>query len=339
MTVPVQNPVFPGDAPDPYVLDVGGAHDGYLVFHTGELFPMLRSTDLVHWTPAGTALSARPSWVVQSGDWHPWAPSVIRSTAPCPGASAGPCHVMYYVGLSAATNANCVAVATSSAPEGPYADQGPLTQAGDTSSAIGCGDAAARGAIDPSPFVDSDGSAYLYMSTDFSLTGGAGQQLQPTLSVVPLAPDLLHASGARTPLFSGDPGTWEAADLSAPTVEGPAMIEHDGIYHLLYSGGNWRGAYGMGYATASSPAGPFTKSPSNPILEQTSAVLGPGGGDTPVVGPRGATWLLYHARAGSSDAPRTLRIDRLDWRPGPATGSPDVPVIEGPTATPLPEVP
>src|SRR5918997_1388103 len=61
-----QNPVFaaPG-APDPGVLDVGSAHSEYFVFHTGGRFPMLRSTDLVNWTPAGHALEAKPDWAAQ----------------------------------------------------------------------------------------------------------------------------------------------------------------------------------------------------------------------------------------------------------------------------------
>ncbi len=86
-----RNPVFaaPG-APDPMVLDVGGAHSEYLAFSTGERFPMLRSTDLRTWTEVGEALAGRPSWAAQSGDWNPWAPSVIERSGPCPGSSRDP---------------------------------------------------------------------------------------------------------------------------------------------------------------------------------------------------------------------------------------------------------
>jgi beta-xylosidase len=139
------------------------------------------------------------------------------------------------------------------------------------------------------------------------------------------------------PLFSGDPGTWEAANVGSPTVEGPAMELHNGTYYLFYSGGNWRAAYGMGYATSSSPTGPFTKSPSNPILAQTATVTGPGGGDQPVVGPHGGEWLVYHGRSDPSSVPRTLRLDPLLWTAN--TGGPDRPVIGGPTSTPQPNQP
>jgi hypothetical protein len=320
-----QNPVF-SSAPDPFVLDVGGKHSDYYAFATGNLFPVLHSTDLVTWTPAGRAMKALPAWVVAQGDWHPWAPSVIAAPPASCAMTTGACFVMYFTGLSAAYGVNCVGIATATSPGGPYTPEPqPLTQANAPGQPQGCADANGRGNIDPSPFIDADGKAYLYTATDFSTTG-----LQPTVSVTPLAADLTHAAGPRVPLFSGDAGTWEAAGVSAPTVEGPTMVLRKGTYYLFYSGGSWRGAYGMGYATGTSPTGPFTKSPSNPIFAQTASVLSPGGGDTPVVGPHGDVWMLYHARANSYNDPRTLRIDPLFWQPG----SPDAPLLGTPTATP-----
>jgi beta-xylosidase len=226
-------------------------------------------------------------------------------------------------------------VATASAPGGPYTDQGPLglDSAGPNDQPIGCGDAAGQGNIDPSPFIDTDGSAYLYVSTDFATANG-GSQLQPTISVIPLDGDLLHASGARIPLFSGDPGTWEADNVDVPTVEGPAMTKHNGTYYLMYSGGSWRSSYGMGYAISSSPVSGFVKQPVQ-LLSETSAVLSPGGGDALVSGPHGGTWLAYHGRDSSYDNPRTLRLDRFWWKPG----SPDVPVVDGPSSGPVPTRP
>jgi beta-xylosidase len=322
-----QNPVFSDvGVPDPFVLDDRrGPSGAYWAFSTGNLFPVLRSTDLVHWTPAGTAFAARPAWATDAPDWHPWAPSVVRT----PGGSG---YVMYYVSLSRVWGANCIGVATASVPGGPYADEGPLrfAHAGPTDVPIGCGDAAGRGNIDPSPFIDSDGSAYLYVSTDRIIKRWS-RRLKPTISVIPLTGDLLHAAGARIALFSGASGTWEAADAAVPTVEGPAMAKHNGTYYLMYSGGGWRGSYGMGYAISSSPVSGFVKQPRR-LLVETSAVLGPGGGDALVTGPHGETWLAYHGREGSYDQPRTLRLDRLRWEPG----SPDVPVVDGPSSTPVP---
>jgi beta-xylosidase len=342
-----QNPVYAAAAmPDPFVLDNGGKHSDYWAFGTGNLFPVLHSSDLLHWIPAGTAMPARPAWVTGSRDWHPWSPSsVLASSQPCPGTTSRGCYVMYYVGLSAQLNVNCVGVATSPTPGGPYSDQGPLDLANSSSGAIsvsdptsartplGCGDAAGAGNIDPSPFIDSSGRAYLYVSTDRSCSGGSCT-LEPTISVIPLTPDFLRASGSRTALFSGDVGTWEASEVNAPTVEGPSMELHDGTYYLFYSGGSWQGAYGMGYATATSPMGPFAKSPSNPILAQSSAVLSPGGGDALVTGPHGGLWMVYAGRDSTYAEPRTLRLDAFTWKPATSADAPDIPVISGPTATP-----
>jgi beta-xylosidase len=280
-------------APDPFVLDVHGAHRDYLAFVTGDRFPVLRSSDLRHWRSAGTAFAARPGWVVPRGDWHPWAPSLSE---------VGGGYVMYYVGLSR-YGVNCVAVATAVSPGGPYTDRGPLSDG--AGRAIGCGDATGLGNIDPSPFVDADGRAYLYVST---------RRPQPRISVIPLAADRLHAAGPRRALLSGH----------GAVVEGPAVFRHRGTYYLLYSHGGYRGRYGMAYATARSPTGPFRRRAT--ILSQTRSVFSPGGGDVPVSGPHGGTWLVYHGRAGSYAAVRTLRVAPLRWH----RGRPDVPIVAGP---------
>ena len=88
----------------------------------------------------------------------------------------------------------------------------------------------------------------------------------------------------------------------------------------------------MGYATASSPLGPFTKYAHNPILRGNAHVNGPGGGSV-VRGPHGGWWLAYHAWSGGpvhlSGDGRNLRIDPLTWK-GNAVG------VRGPTTTPEP---
>jgi beta-xylosidase len=126
----------------------------------------------------------------------------------------------------------------------------------------------------------------------------------------------MHAAGPRTPLLSG----------GGAVVEGPALVRHRGTYYLFYSHGRYTREYGMAYATAAAPTGPFTRR--GTMLRQTRGVLSPGGGDVPVTGPHGGTWLVYHGRRGSYADVRTLRLDRLAWR----RGRPDAPLIAGPTA-------
>jgi len=330
----------------------------YYAYTTGSLFPVLRSADLVHWRAIGTALTQRPSWVVASGDSHPWAPSVLRSSRACPGGDAGPCYFLYYVGLSGQHTpaTHCVGVAYSTGPGGPFTDLGPIPDEANATDSSGrppgCGDDAGYSNIDPAPFLDVDGRVLLYLTTNrrcAAPTPGQECPLQPTISVIPLTADLVRAAGPRKPLFAGDAGTWEQS--KAPTVENPWMERRNGRYYLFYSGGNYLGAYGMGYATAAAPmgdSGAHTKSPQNPILQEASGgfppnggsagVLSPGGGSL-VRGPRGGDWLVYHGRAGGYTEPRTLRIDRVVWnsdRPVSAGGpNSDGPVsIRGPTATP-----
>ena len=172
------NPVA-GAVADPAVIDsAAGGHD-YHLYATGTLFPIWRSPDLVHWTRLGTAFAARPAWVLQTGDWNPWAPGVAHTTAPCPGAASAGCFVLYYTALhgTLTPRPHCVGVAVSPNPGGPFTDRGPLSFADGAVDAagrpIGCGDDAGYGNIDPQPFVDADGRAYLYVSTDRRCDAGA----------------------------------------------------------------------------------------------------------------------------------------------------------------------
>ena len=309
-----RNPVGGSGAfPDPTIIrDDSGT---YWAFATGARFPMMRSRDLVHWKHAGPALAAKPAWAVPDGDWHPWAPSVAKTDGG---------WVLFYVALSAAGGgpfaANCIGVATAATPAGPFDDRGPLLDG--EGAPIGCADASGLGNIDPQPFVDTDGRAYLYVSTDHACADGSCT-LAPELSVIPLAPDLLSAAGERVPLFRASADSWEQAPW-APVVENPWVVERDGTYHLLYSGGAWTGDYGMGHATADSPLGPFTRT--QRILAPTTNARGAGGGMV-VDGPRGGRWLAYHARTAPHPAPRTLRIDPIAWPDG---GGP--PEIDGPSS-------
>ena len=318
-----QNPVY-GGLPDPMGLrDL----DHFYVYGTGDLFPVVHSIDLVHWTKVGTALARRPAWVAQSGQWNPWAPSVLRRDGACPRTTSTSCYVMYYTGLNASLSppANCIGVAMSPVPAGPFTDAGILhtdpPSVDSSGHLVGCGDAAGYSNIDAAPFVDpATGTGYLYLSTGHEATGDWNR----TVSVIPLAADLLHAAGPRQPLFSTTQ-PWEGN-----VVEGPWMVHHGAAYYLLYSGGSFTDAtYAMGYALGPSPTGPFVKPSPGPILKSTADVIGPGGGSV-VTGPHGDDWLVYHGRAVSR-GPRTLRIDPLVWN---NAADPPTLTVRGPTTSP-----
>lgn len=289
------NPVFSQDFPDPAVLKVGGSYYAYGTTTgwepPGHEFPILRSNDLAHWEYVGDALNTPPTW--STGDW--WAPDVIAHNG---------MYFMYYVGLK--DGRHCVAVATARTPVGPFVHR----------HVIGCGDATGDGYIDPAPLVDTDGKAYLYLSVDDPMH---------SISVIPLAPDLLRSVGPRRQLFSLSQ-SWEFG-ASFSTVEGPFAVKRGNIYYLFYSGNDWQHSYAMGYATATSPIGPFRKSGHNPILKGDAGAVGPGGGSL-IQGPHGGWWLAYHAWTGGpgydSGGVRNLRIDRVRWQGSAVT-------IHGPT--------
>lgn len=258
-------PAVERDFPDPSVITAGGV---YYAFSTqtawepaGHVFPILQSLDLKSWRYVADVFSAPPAWGI--GDW--WAPAVIARRGT---------YFLYYSGLSPA-RLHCIAVATAPAAAGPYVDHGP----------IACQDGTqAAGYIDASPLV-ARGQAYLYFSVD-------GPQ-HHSISVVPLSADMLGVAGPRVELFGITQG-WEA--IGTGTVEGPSVFAWGSRYVMLYSGGDWRGQYGMGYAIATTPLGPFVKS-TNPLLRNGGTLRGPGGGSF-FTDLSGRPWLAYHGWSG-----------------------------------------
>ncbi len=93
---------------------------------------------------------------------------------------------------------------------------------------------------------------------------------------------------------------WEKG-YSLHVVEGPWLLKENGVYYLMYSGSpSHESEYGIGYATAESPMGPFTKNPDNPILFTTSdssifgkTVYGPGHHSV-VDSADGRHWIYFH---------------------------------------------
>jgi hypothetical protein len=100
---------------------------------------------------------------------------------------------------------------------------------------------------------------------------------------------------------------------------------------MFYSANDYGSAdYAMGYAVASSPQGPFVDQSPEPWVSSTPEAAGPGGEAVLTLGED--TWLAYHAwdpaRVGyAAGGERSMWLDRIRW-------DGDVPVLEGPSATP-----
>jgi GH43 family beta-xylosidase len=124
------------------------------------------------------------------------------------------------------------------------------------------------------------------------------------------------------------------------TVEGPCVVKRDGRYWCFYSGGAWREpTYGVSYAVADSPLGPFVEpmeASDGPALMRSipGRVIGPGHNSV-VVGPDGEDWIVYHAWDAGHTA-RRMCIDRLRWTDdGPRTDGPTWTAQRAPRATML----
>jgi beta-xylosidase len=289
---------FSRDFADPFVLRVG---DAYFAFATGAGSTHVQaasSADLATWTFLGDALPRLPEWA-SSDAGLTWAPSVLRR---------GDRFVLYYTARSRASGFQCISRATAATAEGPYVD--------DSAQALVCpvaGEAREHGlcgAIDPSPFVDADGSAVLLWKSD---ENSAACRTAPRLWSQRLRPDGLALEGPPVPLLAAD-RAWEQ-----PIVEGPSMVVHGGTYYLFYSANEYETAnYAIGYATCATPRGPCTKRTlDGPIRASAGTALGPGGQEFFDDGS-GGTRVAYHAwtaplttyREGGA---RTLHIGRLTF--------------------------
>ena len=95
-------------------------------------------------------------------------------------------------------------------------------------------------------------------------------------------------------------------------TEAPWMLKHRGVYYLLYSASAADSPdYAIGYATAPSPVGPFTKYAGNPIIARGGGVFGPGHCSI-TTGPDGRLWMVYHQQKnGARGWNRIICIDPL----------------------------
>jgi arabinan endo-1,5-alpha-L-arabinosidase len=301
------NPVHDGYFADPFVMRTD---DGYVAIGTGRsldgmVFEVLRSDDLVHWRSVGGALVPPPGLGTDF-----WAPEVAHAD--------GRWWMYYSVGTGDAGHHLRVAVADE--PTGPYHDlEVNLTPD-------------ERFAIDPHPFQDRDGTWWLYFARDVLEGDRVGTMLAvrrlegmstltgPTVAVLEASADWQIYQRDR-PMY-GAVYDWH-------TLEGPFVREHDGRYYLFYSGGSWlEPTYGVAYAVADRPEGPWVEpTDSEPLLRTVpGTVVGPGHNSV-VTTPEGLDVMAYHAW-DPAQTRRRLCIDPIAWSHGR-------PSVLGPTFEPV----
>ncbi len=288
-----------GDFADPFVLNAGGAYYAFATGAQGQHLQVARSRDLADWTPLQDPLPRLPAWARDNGGLT-WAPSVLARRDG---------YVLYYTTRDAASGFQCISRAVARQPAGPYVDRSsrPLV------CQVGGGDrreAALCGSIDPSPFVDAGGAAYLLWKSD---ENSLACRTAPRIWSQRLSDDGRALIGRPHALIARD-RSWEGE-----IVEAPSMAVHDGRYYLFYSA-NWYASseYAIGYATCESPTGGCTKvTLGAPFLASTGAMLGPGGQEL-FTGTDGALWMAYHAWTAprttyAQGGARSLRLARIDF--------------------------
>src|SRR5687767_4540292 len=167
MAITYANPVYSHDFADPFVLRT---RDAYYAYGTaapgpdGRIFPVLRSSDLVNWTPLGGALTP----LTEPRGFSYWAPEVAEKD--------GRYFPFYSASTSPSDEHHQLRVAVADDPAGPFTDSGRLLLPD------------AGFSIDASPFRDPrTGKWYLFFATDYE----ADEPHGTGLAVVELAGDLM----------------------------------------------------------------------------------------------------------------------------------------------------
>lgn len=299
-----QNPVRPGDYPDPSVIRVGS--DYWATATSSEWaphFPLLRSRDLVNWDVRGYVFAQAPGWARANF----WAPEIAQDKGK---------FFIYYTARQTSSNRLAVAVASADKPDGPYTDHGALV-------------AQEAGSIDAVPFTDADGARWLIWKED-----GNSQKKPTPLWIQRLREDGLALVGERREILRND-AKWEGA-----VVEGAFVLRRGGYYYLFYAGGACCGRncdYAVGVARAKTMLGPWEKAPGNPILAGNAAWRCPGHGSI-VTDSEGRYWFLYHAYAaqGFVATGREMLLDEVIFG---ADGWPTINAGKGPSSrAPAPAV-
>lgn len=257
-------------------------------------FKLLESTDLANWTACNADST---HFILKKGDnsfgeWGFWAPQIYRH---------GDKYLLFY------TANEQVAVAKSDSITGHY-----------TQSTIRPIDGSEKN-IDPFLFKDDDGSYYLY-----HVRFDNGNYLWSARYDIE-TDSIDHSSLVRC---FGLTDAWEKTDDGrwSPVMEGPTVMKLDGTYYLFYSANHFLNQdYAVGYATAPSPQGPWTKYAGNPIIHK-SRVGEPGSGHGDIFkGLDGKPYYVYHVHnSDSAVAPRLTRIVPLTMTRNDSTGIYDI---------------
>lgn len=296
---------------DPFILAEAGQFHLYGTTAVNEGFRCWSSTNWTDWTDRGLAYrKSASSW----GGKNFWAPEVIKRGD------------RYFMAFSCepATNrafSTRICLAVSRRPEGPFEDfRAPLFDNG-------------WACIDAHLFVDADGTPYLFFDKVGVIDPPPRRYLSGIIYGVKLAPDLSGVVGEPVLCLQADQA-WELPEAGRSRCnEGAFVFKHHDTYYLTYSANHYEEPiYGIGYATAKSPLGPWRKAPDNPLVSRRPdlGVSGPGHNCVLHSADGRETIMVYHAHADASrpGGGRTVNLDRLLVQPDGRLR------LVGPTRTP-----
>lgn len=248
----------------------------FYMYCTGGFFKGWVSENLQAWTPLGhTYAMTEKSFATENF----WGPEVY--------AYNGAYYMVYSASrMVGAQKRHSIGLAKADSPAGPFFDvyDHPLF-------------APDYSVIDAHLFFDDDGRVYLFHSRDCSENTVAGKRTSQIYGIEVKA-DLSATIGEPVLLTTPDV-SWELQSGSTRWNEGPCVFKENGVYYLLYSANYYASnSYAVGYATASSPLGTYTKYANNPILQGDGVIFGGTGHCYVFRSPDGNDlYLAYHAQA------------------------------------------
>jgi len=245
-------------------------------FPNGEGFQVYTSSDLKKWKgPVG----AQNGLALKKGDAYGtkgfWAPQVFKSSN------------KFYMIYTADEN---IAIASSDSPLGPFKNDSKASMFNSGKQ------------IDPFFFVDQDGKKYLY---HVRLTNGN------RIFVAELNDDFSGIKEETLKECISGVLPWEnTQNVSWPVTEGPTVLKHNNLYYMIYSANDFRNPdYAVGYATATSPMGPWEKAAESPMISRKDVgINGVGHGDVFYDKNGKMKYVLHTHYSNSGVSPRKAGI-------------------------------
>lgn len=265
------------DFPDPSIIqDFDGQWYTFATTGNDKQVQVAHST-----TASGPWILLENDALPDGGSWttseNTWAPDVHRMDDGT--------YVMYYSGTVANNTAfHCIGTAISSTVLGPYTP---------SDTPFNC-DLTVGGSIDPSGFLDADGTRYVMYKVDGNSLGhggSCGNGVAPLVST-PIMLQQVEADGITK---VGDPiQILDRTDADGPLVEAPTIMRTTaGEYVLFFSSGCFtEPTYNVNTAMATNVTGPYTRSTAPLVSTDDSFGLTAPGGATPLHDGSG---IVFHA--------------------------------------------